>query len=704
MKRYFYIIIAIVSSLMLASCQKVVQPDGSQYAGDPALEVLSKSVVFTPQGGSGFIVVSTNEKVIASSERPWLSCSVAGNRISLTAERNESLESRYSTMTIVAGDASATVMVQQFGITSDLLWDASYDFPYGGGEVKLNFVESGTVKVAIDQPKWISAEVGDQELTITVAKNAYNSPREGKVTVTVADAVREVGIVQAPNPSGYNPGDPEPHDFEVQSAWTPKYVGPSETHDDKSVVGVDVAEEAKASRYFIKVVPASEFAAAGGDDNFFLNKNAQSWVDEDPDTFRNSATVEVDKLEYGSYRIYAVGVTNQKEINYTYAVATAEVTKVLSPYEKFLGTWAVPRGSFEDTWTISEKVFGESYTIVGIDARDVPVEATFDASSGSLVVRANDNIGTNTIETSDGEVTGTAAIYGKIDYQGTIYYITYGSSPYVIFTATLDDVDAKSATLNPGTVNITSLGGEFTLVGYAIFTLVGESAYSATTMSPLPNTITHLTYEGGSGGGDDGGGGDGGGGGGDTSYSSYLGSWRDSDGNVFTFSQKSANSSYTFSGFELDVEVVFKDNKVLFYAQTITTDDTYDYLFTGIDQENYVEDAEQNKDPYLMAQGTLSGNTISIEGEEFDAVYSGNNWHEIIVEMRVLAYDREEGSYYLLSDDPVVLSLPAKLTKASQSSLSSCRAQLGRSLESGSLVASPLGKTSPKRVSPLKKR
>ena len=252
--------------------------------------------------------------------------------------------------------------------------------------------------------------------------------------------------MQAGNPSGLNPGDPEPREFTVQEAWTPKYVGLSETDETKAIVGVDAEEGSAAGRWFIKVVPVAEYNAVGSQYTY-LNLNARKWASENPVICKDSDTVEIDALAFGDYFIYAIGVNNHGEINYTYAVEAVTITKVLSPYEKFLGTWSFPRGDSADTWTVTENVPDKSYYITGIDGKtEIKVPADFNAADGTIVVKTNTNLGKSTVNTAEGELTGDAQILGKIDYNGTIYRI---NGNYTIFTVKIN-ADASKADLVPG--------------------------------------------------------------------------------------------------------------------------------------------------------------------------------------------------------------------------------------------------------------
>ena len=676
MKKLFPIFLALIASLGVLSCDVIPQPtsdaDGSQYQSGPALEILSKSVVFTPQGGTGTIVVNTTAPLTARSDRGWIDVSVSGNCVTLTVQRNESIESRYSSITLRAGGASAEVTAQQFGINSSYAWDESYTFPFAGGSLTLPYGETGTVWVDVSELPWLTAAVDEENKTIefTAARSIYNWERKGDVSVKFGeDIVKSIRFIQESNPSGINPGDAEPVDFEVQAAWTPKYVDPAGPDDPISVVGVDVAEDSHAGRYFIHVVTKADFAAAGSDEQLFLNRNASTWAEAGPQIFRASSTLEMEKLELGNYRVYAIGVDNENQVNGSYAVTEFAVTKVLSPYEKFLGTWSFDRNGTEDVWTVTEKVAGKTYNVTGIDGiDDVTVEAEFNAD-GTVTIRAQKDLGEHTVSTSSGNLTGQAAIYGRILYSGSEYYVT---GTYPIFTITFD-AKANTGSLAPGSVSTNV--GSFDLIGFGIYTIVDNSAYAATNKATLPATITHLTWAEGSGGGEGGGGGDNSG---TDAYSKWLGTWSLA-GSQVTISQKVAGQSYTLSGLEegIEFETRFADGKMEFFYQVIASEGSRELCLFGIDDDGdgYIVEGDPENDGWL-ATATLAsdGKSAQIVGAEFDAVYSGTQYHERIVILELLAYDSSDGKFYYASSDPHPVNLPATMSKASSASVKSFRA------------------------------
>ena len=687
MKKIFSILLTLTAALCVYSCQTEKDADGSQYLAGPALEIVSKDVVFTPQGGSGAIVVNTRETLSASADRPWAVLTVAGNRVTVTVDRNESLESRYTTIKLSAGGATAEIQAQQFGINSAHAWDDTYTFPYGGGELDLPYGENGTVWVDVSEVNWITASVDDENLLIhfTVAKNIYNVERVGHVTVTIGDDyARELTFIQQANPAGLSPGEQEPMTFTLESAWKPYYVIPQSNDQTYSTVGVEVAEGSHAGRYFIKVVPTSDFNTTDPDDlQIYLNRHAPEWAAASPLIHRASAEEEIEALPMGNYVVGAIGVDNDNKVNGSVAFTLFSVTKVLTPYEKFLGTWSYDRNGTEDIWTVTEKVANKSYNITGFDGNTtITAEALFN-EDGTVVFYAQSDLGENTVNTSSGEVTGQAGIFGRILYNGTEYYVT-GSYP--IFTATFN-ADASEASLAPGAVKTNV--GDFDLIGFSLYTIVGSSAYATTNKGSLPATIKHLTQGSGSGGGgDDPGDNPGDDPGDDSNYAKWLGSWNVGDVTL-TVSQKVKDKTYTVSGLEgYDFEARYKDGKMEFFFQVVYEEDPYEVCLFGIDDDGdgYIVEGDPANDD-LLATATLNaaGTSASLVGAEYDAVYSGTTYHERIVQLLILAYNTETSQFYYASNDPKQINMPTTMTKSSSSSVLSLRSA-GIDLERGIFV------------------
>ena len=673
MKKYLNMILAVAASLMLFSCE-TEQPTGEKYAAAPEVEIISKDDVFAPEGGNGKIAVKADGPVSAKVTGSWLAASVSGDIINLTAEANESIESRYAILDITSGNAASSLTITQFGLTSDLVWDESYDFAYGGGSVSLPYNGTGVVHISIIEGReWISADVADGKFIISTKPNAYKAPREGKVSFAVGKkAAVEVGVKQAGNPGGLNPGDPEPKDFTVVDAWTPKYYGLSDTDDTKAIVGVEAAEGSSAGRYFIKVVPAAEYNAVG-DQYLFLNAKVHGWLAENPTICKDSEKIEIDALTVGNYFIYAIGVNNQGAINYKYAVAPVAVTKVLSPYEKFLGTWRITRGSYEDTWTITEKVLDQSYSITGFESLDADavITATFNAADNTMVIAAQSNVGTYTFTNSGEQTTVTLSLMGVVEMSGRL--VPVGGSYTICSAAITGDGEMTLSAADPIKL---SDGNTYDIVGVEFFGKEDPNSSSGwtfnhSTPSRFPFVATQLSQGEGSGGG---------GGGDTTGYNAWLGTWNAGGGRTLVFAQKTAGTNYTvtdsgFYGFEYVAEYDSATGGILLHTHIVGIDGIDEYYFGGIDGDSLRFGSEDSG--YLIAKGVIGngGSSATISAVPFE----GNGGGTVpATALTILDYQTEDSADYdkgwyglsVIED----FAIPASLSKASGSSTSVRRA------------------------------
>ncbi|MBR1873161.1 MAG: hypothetical protein IJ795_08150 [Bacteroidales bacterium] len=97
-------------------------------------------------------------------------------------------------------------------------------------------------------------------------------------------------------------------------------------------------------------------------------------------------------------------------------------------------------------------------------------------------------------------------------------------------------------------------------------------------------------------------------------------------------------------------------------AQKLGEDDTYTYLFYGIDQDDYPESAGQNPDnSALLTIYHDEDGTVTATGAEYTAVYSGTEYQEIIVAVGVLCVAADNKFY--TADELPFISLPAVLVE-----------------------------------------
>lgn len=328
-------------------------------------------------------------------------------------------------------------------------------------------------------------------------------------------------------------------------------------------------------------------------------------------------------------------------------------------YTDWLGEWSVTRqkcaynaatGKWEyqadkaDTWTISQKVSGVSYTITGMNGEEFPVEALY-TSDGSLSITNGQEVGSAMFSGFDHPFNISLLATYLNDEDGGAYRI---SGSFEICHASL--TSATEANLVPNTINVGNLGN------------IALSAPRFYATDPASNTVysfdsnimtivpTKMTKIGGNGGGGNTGG-----------YDSFLGTWswyseEDGKGYTFNVSEDVKNSSYLVKGFGDDLTTYYNNDKMEFCFDIVDMDDEYYYLFAGEDQDGYVEFGDEENDD-LLATATVSGSTMTLQGHSYTASYG----YEEICSIGMYALTLDQQKIYGFNGVPYV-TLPGQWT------------------------------------------
>lgn len=193
MKKVFSIFAIIAAVTLFTACGD----DDATYQATPKLEVASVDVLFESDGGTGNIVVSTNQALTATTDANWLTLSVSGNTVNLNASPNITLNGRSALIKLKAGDTEAEVTATQkssiYGLADGL------EYEMGDYQAKLNIdvVHSSnvTVQSGVD---WLTATFNNEtsQIEVTAQDNDNAEPREGYVTVDMNGIQDKVLITQ----------------------------------------------------------------------------------------------------------------------------------------------------------------------------------------------------------------------------------------------------------------------------------------------------------------------------------------------------------------------------------------------------------------------------------------------------------------------------------------------------------------------------
>lgn len=483
--------------------------------------------------------------------------------------------------------------------------------------------------------------------------------RTGKPDPVTVSGLRRAGIpyryiMFGLTPDGRTYGTPVEVSFETKGEYKAGTMFVSYEGRDEKKNHVFNVSGTNGGYYDIAVL-TKENAAKFSSDKELLNA-----LMEQPDKpIKGDGQVLFSNLTLGEYVVYVYGVEEElveDAYNPTlqYAKSSFSIDRNFDvSYASWLGNWTVPRGNGSDVWVVSAKEEGKTYTITGIESNyDFEVTASYDAATGAMILAEQHEFTTIEVQGASYSV----CLFSLFKYTDGKTYV-WGTDKYPFLSAEFT-TDENSAVFS-GLPIEDEKGSYGNAIGYAFFATSGEDIagglYGENGPDVLPNNITR--------------GGDVPGTDPEPGYTALLGTWKDDQGNEYTLSEKSVNKSFTLSGFGVDIEVAYNKGTLEFYAQSVgnltVQGNTLPGVFRGVDSDDYLEDAEQNTTPYLLATGSLSGNKISLKGQEYKAVYSGTTYNEVIVAMGVYVYDEngvigQAGYYHGVSE---LINLPGTLSK-----------------------------------------
>ena len=666
MKKLFGILMVALSVFSLASCNGENEIDEK---GAPTIVINSKDIQLPAKGGESSFLVDSDVDFIVSVSHDWVSVSKDGNLVKVAAEKNSSLQGRYAELSVSNGKDGASIVINQLGyISSDVEFD-DISVSYLGQFVELEYEYNDFISASTDAD-WIildnaTGAEGARILRVNIGENKTGSPRSATIEWTLGLESGSFVVKQRK----------EMKEYSVNNSWNISYLGADNDIYKVGIAGV-------SGEYAVTAVSASKLAQ-GGFSNVaeYLTESdsdiAKAIADGEIAVYSGDKTVELSNLSGGENYAVVLGYNSSKsEFTGEYNVVTFKVDgpDLRTPYEKWLGTWAVKRGSETDTWTITRNVENSSYKIDGIDniaammtsGASFPIDAQFDSATGNLIIHVQ--TGLATINVNDDAC--SLDLYGVIEYTGKYYYVT---GDYDIVT--LKYGDKNTATMEGNILKLSGLEGDFPILGMRHVLTAEEGAYFVNDdFTPFDQTIKQLTQVDGTGTGDNPGTDPGS----NKGYAGWLGNWTYSDGtNNFNVSitQKTANSTYNVSGFaqEYVYEAVYDSatgaieingTQLLDTGIELSNGEVVNLYLLAVDSEDYIEYGNPDKN-YRLVIGKLSsdGKSATFEGDVYDAVYGGQTYHEEIISFGVVGMT-EDDKLYTLSSYPHA-NLPGSLSKAS---------------------------------------
>lgn len=454
MKRISIIALSVLALLAAVSCRK---SNEQAIEWRTELQVVSSDLVFTPVGGTAMAVLNLSGASVTSNAA-WCQASVSGEKITVTVDEWGGLESRYAKLTATQGGESIDLSVIQYGVNMGGVAIEPEVTAYAeGGTFSFPCVSNAVVR-ATSSAGWVTASVVDDELKLELAANPDKATRVATVTVSVGDCAQEVTVIQLPV-------------YENTPDWVVTYSG-IKVYSGSQYATLTNTVAADHGPYILTYTTPAEFASSGLSEADFvrmLSLEYRTAILEAIDyyashgygyTFADFLLTGTDfdyfsLLEDGNYFGYAIGFD---ESGYPTGWYTADLFEVggLTPYQKWLGNWSVPRGEGADTWIVSQNVENESFLVSGIAGFDADRNAPgafvavvpYDPETNEMVFQVYENTEVTWTDSSRG--TMNALLSGQYtNVQGKTYYNSGVGN--VIARAAMSE-DGATAQLTPRSV------------------------------------------------------------------------------------------------------------------------------------------------------------------------------------------------------------------------------------------------------------
>lgn len=143
-------------------------------------------------------VTSTIEKIDAYSNEQWVSLSVSGKTIKVFCDENSSESQRTAKVYIVADKLKRIFTILQDASNNILeLSQTSLDFDHKGGTKTINVTTNGDYRTDICDDSWVSTQITNKNLQITVEPNSTLSSKKTTIVVTTGTISKTIYVEQS---------------------------------------------------------------------------------------------------------------------------------------------------------------------------------------------------------------------------------------------------------------------------------------------------------------------------------------------------------------------------------------------------------------------------------------------------------------------------------------------------------------------------
>lgn len=194
----------LLAACAIAACAKT----NDDSANDHRLPLVESKVTFTSAGGSGSIVADTGAALTAEADKTWCKAAVSGNKVTVTVDANNTIESRAARITLRSDGRSNAVSVYQSALDIDLSATA-LSVNCEAQTASIDWKCAVELVAATSNQPWVTPTISDGKINLAVqrATSLYQSRSAViKVAAKGGAAVENIALTQSrlEPPAGVN--------------------------------------------------------------------------------------------------------------------------------------------------------------------------------------------------------------------------------------------------------------------------------------------------------------------------------------------------------------------------------------------------------------------------------------------------------------------------------------------------------------------
>ena len=153
---------------------------GSQYLRENTVKIVKSDVSFSAKASTGAVEFTAPAGATVKLNSTWATAAVDGNKVTVNVLDNPKLEGRSAKLTIKSGEDSASVTIQQQGMSFKYGGDAYYVYNDEAHSLQIDAPSEGA-ELKIKGLDWATASINREGIKIDLAENKTGTIRSGYI-------------------------------------------------------------------------------------------------------------------------------------------------------------------------------------------------------------------------------------------------------------------------------------------------------------------------------------------------------------------------------------------------------------------------------------------------------------------------------------------------------------------------------------------